>query len=455
MQNCRIGEPQPSRGYVSPNASSISLKKSFCGNVDNGLKRNSKENLCPELRFTLENDLSNTLSNMSNKTQDDTIIHLDAVVVGAGLSGIASLYRLRKAGLTVKAFEAGSGFGGVWYWNRYPGARVDSPYPLYQLNIPEVHKEWDFNYSFPAQQELSDYFHHVDKALDLRKDVFFNEEVTSVRYNSTEGRWTVKTAQHTASCKYLALAAGALHRKYRPNFPGLDDFKGDVYHTASWPDNLDLRGKRVAVIGAGATGVQVVQELSKQVEHLVVCIRSPSYCLPMGQRKISAAEKAQTRTTIGETLHNVRDTLAGFPPKPPQPSMFEKTKEEREAHWESLWAECGFNYLQGNYSDFLIDPKANREVYNFWAKKIREKVKDPVKQEIVAPTEPVYPFGSRRTPLFQDYYECIDRSNVELVGVRDTPIERFTRSGFITTDGKQRDFDVLVLATGFDSFTGS
>lgn len=392
---------------------------------------------------------------MSNQHQNNAAIHLDAVVVGAGLSGIAALYRLRKAGLNVKAFEAGSGFGGVWYWNRYPGARVDSEYPLYQLNIPEAHQSWDWDYRFPAQKELSVYFNHLDKVLNLGKDVYFNSAVTSVRYNSRDGLWTVKTAQRTATCKYLVLAAGALHRTHRPDFPGLDDFEGEVYHTASWPEEVNLQGKRVAVIGAGATGVQVVQELSKQVEHLLVCVRNPSYCLPMGQKKIKTEEKVATKAQLQDTLAQVRNTLAGYPAKESPGSLWERSPEEREALWEELYAQGGFNLLQGNYVEMLVDPKANREVYNFWAKKTRARVIDPVKRDIIAPLEPPYPFGSRRTPLDQDYYECLNQSNVELLSLRDTPIARFNKSGFITENGKQKKFDVLVLATGFDSFTGS
>lgn len=392
---------------------------------------------------------------MSTDNQDESNIHLDAVVVGAGFSGIASLYRLRKAGLKVKAFEAGTDFGGVWYWNRYPGARVDSEYPLYQLNIPEVHSTWDWNVKFPAQKELERYFNHVDKVLNLRKDVYFSTEVTSVRYSPTDKRWTVKSAQRAATCKYLVLAAGALHRTYRPNFPGLDGFKGDVYHTASWPEGVNLEHKKVAVIGAGATGVQVVQELAKQVDHLFVCVRNPSYCLPMGQRKVSREEQVAGKAELRDTLQKCRDTLAGYLVGPTPGSVFDRTPEEREAHWEAIYSMGGFGFLQANYSDMLVDPKANREIYNFWAKKTRGRVTDPMKRDIIAPLEPPYPFGVRRTPLDQDYYECLNQPNVDVVSLRDTPIAQFNKTGFVTTDGKQRDFDVLVLATGFDSFTGS
>jgi cation diffusion facilitator CzcD-associated flavoprotein CzcO len=394
---------------------------------------------------------------MSNQHQSNATIHLDAVVIGAGLSGIAALYRLRKSGWNVKAFEAGSGFGGVWHWNRYPGARVDSEYPLYQLNIPEAHQrsDWDWEYKFPGQKELTSYFNHLDKVLNLSKDVYFNSEVTSVRYNSTDRLWTVITAQRTATCKYLALAAGALHRTHLPDFRGLNNFEGKVYHTASWPEDLNLQGKRVAVIGAGATGVQVVQELAKQVNHLLVCVRNPSYCLPMGQRKIGAEEKVATRAHIQDTLSQVRDTIAGYPVMQSPGNLWDRSPEEREALWEKLYAQGGFSFLQGNYVEMLVDPKANREIYNFWAKKTRARVTDPVKKDIIAPLEPPYPFGTRRTPLEQDYYECLNQSNVELIHLRDEPIAQFNKRGLLTQDGKQKDFDFLILATGFDSFTGS
>ncbi|KAA8623752.1 Pyr-redox-3 multi-domain protein [Pyrenophora tritici-repentis] len=382
-------------------------------------------------------------------------MHLDAVVVGAGFSGIASLYRLRKAGLTVKAFEAGPRLGGVWHWNRYPGARVDGEYPFYQLNIPEVQQGWDWEFKFPDRKELAGYFDHLDKILGLSKDTYFNSEVTSVRYNVVEGQWTVKAGQRTATCKYLILAAGALHRAHRPDFPGLSNFAGQVYHTASWPENIDLYGKRVAVIGTGATGVQVIQELSKQVDYLLVCVRNPSYCLPMVQKRVSEEEKLATKPKLQEILAKCRNDPAGYFSAKKQGKVFDQTLEEREAYWEELWSQGGSHFASSNYSDILTDQAANLEIYNFWAKKTRAQMTDPVKMDIVAPLKPPYPFGAKRCVQAQDYYKCLNQANVEVISIQNSPISEFNRNGFVTEDGTQKNFDVLVLATGFDSFTGS
>jgi cation diffusion facilitator CzcD-associated flavoprotein CzcO len=206
------------------------------------------------------------------------MIDCDVVVVGAGFSGISALYKLRKLGLKVKVFEQGDNFGGVWYWNRYPGARVDSETPFYQLNIPEVWRTWNFSCRFPDHKELRKYVDHVDKTLNLRKDVIFDARVVDAQYNVEQGRWTVKTvAGHVATSKYLILASGLLHRRHYPEFPGLKDFKGAVHHSGFWPEDMSVKGRRVAVIGAGATSVQIVQELAKEVDHLTMFMRRPSY----------------------------------------------------------------------------------------------------------------------------------------------------------------------------------
>lgn len=382
-------------------------------------------------------------------------LHLDAVVVGVGLSGITALHRLRSNGFKVKAFDSGSGFGGVWHWNRYPGARVDSEFPLYQLNLPEVFQNWEWTQKFGAQPELQAYFDHVAKVLDLEKDTFLNTSVVSATYDVATARWTVETTQHVAFCKYVVFATGALHRSFLPDLPGLKDFQGTVIHTALWPDEIDLGGKRVAVIGAGATGVQVIQEASKQTAQLFVGIRNPPYCLPMCQKTLTKEEQLESKKELSELLANARKTLTGYSHVPLAAKVSDHTPEEREAHWESVWPHGGFTFLQSNYSDMLTDLDSNRAVYDFWSRKVRSRVSDPVKRDIVAPLEPPYPFGTRRTPLEQDFYECIDQPNVELIDLRKTTIKSINKTGMLTSDGTQRDFDIIIMATGFDSFTGS
>jgi len=388
------------------------------------------------------------------------IIHCDVLIVGAGFSGIASLYRVRKLGLEAKVFEGGTDFGGVWYWNRYPGARVDSEFPFYQLNIPEAYRSWNFTQRYPDHAELRRYMAHLDKTLDLRKDVQFNAQVVDARYNTEDAKWTVKTsAGHTATGKYLILATGLLHRRYSPDFPGLKDYKGVLHHSASWPEDTSCKGKNVAIIGAGATSVQIVQEWAKETADdggsLTMFMRRPSTCLPMGQRPLTTQEQSQWKAYFMRLFQEGRKSAAGFPSKGPDHGVFDVSAEEREAFFEELWGRGGFGYFMANYNNVLLDLKANRAMYDFWAKKVRARMTDPVKQDLMAPLEPVYPIGTKRPPLEHDYYECLDMKHVEIVDLNKTPLKTFTEKGMLMEDGKEREFDVVVLATGFDSFTGS
>ena len=252
-------------------------------------------------------------SNGTNNAHAETI-DCDVVVVGAGFSGISAVYRLRKHGYKVQGFEAGSDFGGVWYWNRYPGARVDSETPYYQLSIPEVYNTWNFSCRFPDHKELRQYCQHIDKTLGLSKEYKFNAKVDSCEFNEQRGKWTVKTeAGHVAVCKYLILATGLLHKKYVPDWPGLKDYKGTIEHTSFWPEEASVRGKKVAVIGAGATSVQVVQEVAKEADKLTMFMRRPSYCLPMKQRKISEEESDALKAIYERLFQQGRLSAAGFP----------------------------------------------------------------------------------------------------------------------------------------------
>lgn len=382
--------------------------------------------------------------------------NFDAIVVGAGFSGMSALHKLRQQGLKVKVFEAGTDFGGVWYWNRYPGARVDSETPFYQLNIPEVYKTWNFSQRFPDHKELRRYMAHIDTTLDLRKDVEFEARVIDASYNKEDGRWTVKTATGSVAIgKYLILATGLLHRRHYPDFPGLNEFKGEVHHSGFWPEDLSVKGKKVAVIGAGATSVQIVQELAKEADHLSMFMRRPSYCLPMQQRAFSEEEQNQWKVYYDRLFAEGRKSRAGFPNTPNSKGVFDVTDEEREKHFEESWKRGAFNYLMLNYNDVVIDKKANRVVYDFWRKKIRARMTDPVKQDLMAPEEPPYWFGTKRTPLEHDYYEMLDKPTVEIIDMNKTPLKTFVPTGMVMEDEKLRDFDMVVLATGFDSFTGS
>lgn len=391
---------------------------------------------------------------MGSTNQDVAIS--DVVIVGAGFSGIYGLYQLRKKGLSVQVLEAADDLGGVWYWNRYPGARVDSETPFYQLSIPEVWEDFNFTCRFPDHSEIRRYFAHADKVLNLKKDITFRARVNSCIWNEETATWTVRTEQgYERRCRYLLLFTGLLHRSHFPEFAGIENYQKDVYHSASWPENLDTRNKRVAVIGAGATSVQIVQELSKEVSQLSVLMRRPSFCLPLGQRDISEAEQSNWKPYYQTIFKAGRQSLGGYPRPLAPKSIWDATEEERERYFESLWRGASFNFGGGNYPEMMTDIRANRIVYDFWAKKIRARMTDPVKRNILAPLDPPYPFLTKRSPLEHDYYESIDRPNVELVDLNTSPIETFTETGILTKDGKHREFDFVVLATGFESFTGS
>ncbi|KAF2477733.1 FAD/NAD(P)-binding domain-containing protein [Lindgomyces ingoldianus] len=392
-------------------------------------------------------------------TEGDTTVprQYDVIVVGAGFSGISNLHRLRNDGLKVHVFEAGSDFGGVWYWNRYPGARVDSETPFYQLNIPSAYKSWNFSSRFPDHRELRKYMAHLDSTLDLRKDVSFNSRVNSATWNKDRRDWTV-TAEggETASARWLILATGLLHRRHYPEFPGLKGYKGVIHHSGFWPEDLSVKGKKVAIIGAGATSVQIVQELAKEAGQLTMLMRRPSYCLPMGQRKFTEEEQTGWKGYYPSLFSMGRNSAVGFPTTRTQLRVQDVPEEEREGYFEEIWGSGGFQFLLRNYSNVMLDKEANKVVYDFWKRKIRERLTDPGKQALMAPDTAPYYFGTKRCPLENDYYEMLNKPNVSIIDLNVNPISTFTPGGIqLSGEAQARDFDYVILATGFDSFTGS
>ena len=385
-------------------------------------------------------------------------IEAEAIVVGAGFGGMYSMYKFRKMGINVQMIEAGSDYGGTWHWNRYPGARVDSETPYYQLSIPEVWKTWTFSERFPDHVELRRYFNHVDKVLSLRKDTHFNTIVSQCNYDTSKGEWTLKLhpSGGVARCKYLILATGSSYKKHYPDFKDMSMYKGTLVHSAIFPEaGLDVKGKKVAIIGNGATGVQILQEIAKEDCQLTAYIRTPNIALPMMQRKMSAAEQDSYKSFYVNCFQNAKQCRSGFPVNTSDASVFDVTPEEREAQFEWLWSRGGFAFLLSNYRDFLTDKKANKLFYDFWAEKTRKRMKNETKRDIVAPVEQPHFFGTKRPCLEQDYYETLDRDNVEIVNMKTHGLERFTEKGIISADGKEREFDTVILATGYDSLTGS
>ena len=388
----------------------------------------------------------------ANETDSSSISYYDIIIIGGGFGGCYSLYKFREAGFKCHLFEAGSALGGVWHWNSYPGARVDSEIPYYQFSVPEVWKTWNWSQRFPAHDELKRYFQHVDKTLELSKDIEYNSIVTGADFDTKNNRWMITTANGLkATCSILVPATGSSHKQYTPDFPNLKAFKGDLIHSASWPEtDVNFIGKNVAVIGSGATAIQCVSEISKHAKTLTNYIRNPNISLPMRQRSLSDLEQTANKSIYNGLFRLARETAAGIAVDPQTAATYEHTPEQRQELWEELWARGAFNYQAANYRDYLVDEKANRMLYDFWRSKTLERVKDPIKQEILAPKEPPYPFATKRSSLEHDYYDCASRDNVELVNLKKNPIEEFTAGGIRTRD-KNRLFDVIVLATGYDN----
>ncbi|KAJ3993013.1 cyclohexanone monooxygenase [Lentinula boryana] len=380
----------------------------------------------------------------------------DVVIIGAGFSGVHQLLKIRKLGLTAKVFEAGEDLGGTWLWNRYPGARVDSPMPLYQFSDPEIWRDWTFTEKYPGGKEIQAYFQYVDKKFDIKRDVSFNSRVVSAHWDDSLDRWIVTVDDgRVFQGQFLSLCTGVGSKYYIPRFKGLDAFKGEMHHSSRWPEDYDFKKKRVGVIGTGATGVQIIQEIAPDVAHLTVFQRTPNLTLPMRQRKLIADEEEKVKKDLYEISFKRRhQTFTGLHFDINPKLMRDATPEERALAFEEQWEKGGFHFWMGSFADLFFDQKSNDEAYAFWRKKVRERVPNPELQEKLAPMQPPHPFGVKRPSLEQRYYEVYSQPNVTLVDISKDAIEEITPNGLKTSDGVEHELDVLVLATGFDMVTG-
>ena len=379
----------------------------------------------------------------------------DAIIIGAGMSGMYQLLRLRQLGMRVRVFETGTGVGGTWYWNRYPGARFDSESYSYGFSFsPELLQEWSWSEHFAPQPETERYLNHVADRFDLRRDIQFNSRVASAHYRETTQDWAVTLADgsiHTA--RFLITAVGPLSAPTLPRIEGRDSFEGQSFHTYHWPhEPVAFAGKRVAVIGTGATGVQTIQEVAKTAASLTVFQRTPNWCAPLHNRPITEEEQAQIKASYPEIFRRCDETFSCFLHTADPRGTFEVTAEEREAFLEKLYGEPGFGIWVGLFRDMLTDPAANAIVSDFIARKIRGRVKDQAVAEKLIPKN--HGFGTRRVPLETRYFEVYNQPNVTLVDIKETPIERITPTG-IRTSNAEYEFDIIVFATGFDALTGS
>jgi cation diffusion facilitator CzcD-associated flavoprotein CzcO len=381
--------------------------------------------------------------------------NFDAVVIGAGVAGLYQLYKLRALGLRVRVFEAGSGVGGTWYWNRYPGARFDSESHTYGYSFSrELLDEWDWSERFAPQPETERYLNHVADKFDLRRDIQFHSRVAAAHYHEETRSWELTLDDGSRySARFLVAAIGILSAPTLPNIPGIGTFEGISCHTQAWPKGgVDVAGKRVGIIGTGATAVQTIQEIAKTVGQLTVFQRTPNWCAPLHNGRISAAEMRDIRARYREIFALCSTSPGCYIHAPDPRRTIDVPPEEREAFWEKLYASPGFGIWMGNFSDMLTDRQANALASDFIALKIRQRVKDPVTAEKLIPKN--HGFGTRRVPLETGYYEVYNQPNVELVDINDTPIERVTPTGIETSD-RAYEFDIIIYATGFDAITGA
>ena len=383
------------------------------------------------------------------------ILDFDAVVIGAGVAGLYQLYKLRELGLRVRTFEAASGVGGTWYWNRYPGARFDSESWTYGYSFSkDLLKEWDWSEHFALQPETERYLNHVADKFDLRRDIQFNTIVSAAHYREDTRSWDIILGNGAlVTTRFLITAIGILSAPTMPNIPGTGAFEGQSCHTHDWPkEGVDFAGKRVGIIGTGATAVQTIQEIAKSVGHLTIFQRTPNWCAPLNNGKISRDEMDAIRARYPEILALCRETPGCYIHSTDPRATLDATPEERIAFWEKLYASPGFGIWQGNFSDMLSDRTANALASAFIANKIRQRVHDPIVAEKLIPKN--HGFGTRRVPLETSYYEVFNQPNVELIDVNETPIECVTRGG-IQTSAREFAFDIIIYATGFDAISGA
>lgn len=404
-----------------------------------------------------------------------TVRHYDAIIIGAGFSGLYQLHKLRdELGLNVRVLEQGGGIGGTWYWNRYPGARCDSEsyYYCYSFN-KEIEQSWSWSERYPEHGEIRRYLEFVAERLDLKRDIQLDTRVTSAAFDDATSTWTVQTAAGDAEAReakageavageamagevfrapFLITAVGCLSTANVPKFKGLERFRGQWYHTGDWPhDGVDFGGKRVGQIGTGSTGIQAAPVIASQAAHLTVFQRTANYSIPARNRPVSADEIELTRAHYDDIWRRARAGTNGHPFTVSARSALSVPAEEREAIYEQAWARGGLRF-RASFSDILADQGANDTASDFLRRKIHAVVKDPEIAERLTPRD--HGFATKRPPIDSDYFETFNRDNVLLVDLKAEPIVEVTEEG-IRTESGDYPLDIIVFATGFDALTGA
>ena len=379
----------------------------------------------------------------------------DAVVVGAGFAGLYMLHRLREAGFSARAFEAGGDVGGTWYWNRYPGARCDVESMEYSYSFCEaLQQEWEWSERYAGQPEILRYANHVAERFDLKRDITFRTRVTRAVFDEDADRWRIGT--DTGACvtaRFLIMATGCLSSANTPQFPGRDSFRGETYHTGRWPhEEVSFAGKRVGVVGTGSSAIQAIPVIAEQAAALTVFQRTPNYSIPARNAPLAAAFAREIKAEYADFRARNYRMQAGFGSKVPQNNApaLEDDAQAREANYEARWQRGGFGFL-GAYNDLLVNKQANETAAAFVRGRIRDIVADPQTAELLCPDNVI---GCKRPCLDTHYFETYNRPNVRLVDVRANPIERITHGGIVVA-GEEHALDCIVFATGFDAMTGA
>lgn len=379
---------------------------------------------------------------------------VDAVVIGAGFAGLYALHRLRRDGLTVRLLEAADGVGGVWYWNRYPGARCDVESVDYSYSFDDrLQQEWDWSEKYASQPEILRYLNHVADRYDLRPHITLGTRVTDAILDQDALRWEIRTeAGASMTARFVVVAVGPLSNANIPPIDGLDSFGGDVYHTAHWPHHgVDFTGKRVGVIGTGSSGIQVIPCIAEQASQLYVFQRTPNFSIPAGNTRLTEETRRKQKAGYAERRRLSMASGGGSPHQPHPRSALEVSEQERQAAYEKRW-QLGGVLFSKTFPDQLTDIRANDTARAFWERKIRAAVDDPQTADWLIPTD--HPIGTKRICTDDNYFQTFNRDNVTLVNLNVTPIERMDSAG-VTTSAAHYDLDALVLATGFDAMTGS
>lgn len=403
--------------------------------------------------------MKNGQSTIHQDGREAATLELDAVIIGAGFAGMYAVHRLRQLDLKVRAYDEAGGVGGTWWWNRYPGARVDLPGgPLYCYTFSEeLAREWDWTERNPDQASVLGYLNHVADKFDLRRDIELGTRVQSAWFDEAAQRWTVETSRgERVSAQFVISATGTLSAQAAnmPDIPGIDSFSGETYHTGLWPqeEEVSFAGKRVGVIGTGSSGVQTIPVIARDAAHLTVFQRTPQYVIPAGNRPIPPEVMRDTQAQWAEVRQRLLDSPQGGPfGIVNDRSALDDPPEKREQVYEAGWKEGGTSITFGCYNDTVTSPEANFTIAEFVRGKIREIVRD---QEVVRKLLPDYYFATKRQILGEDYYDVYNRENVDLVDLREDPIREISALGVVTDSGEIA-LDMLVLATGYDAMSGA